>query len=69
MTTDIRDMSYVQITDTYNRKTGEHLKSVCTSPNGDIIWEEGRTSAKDVVFMDYSEQIYTRAKNRGIMGL
>ena len=50
MTTDLRDMSYVQITDTYNRKTGEHLKSVCTSPNGDTIWEEGRTPSKDVAF-------------------
>ena len=51
MTNDIRNMSYVQITDTYNRKTGEHLRSVCTPPSGDIIWDEGRTPSKDVVLM------------------
>ncbi len=65
---DPRTVSYINIVDTYNRKTGEHLKSVCTTPSGDTIWEEGRTSAKDVVFVDYSEQIYTRSRNRGIMG-
>ena len=32
MTADIRNLPHVQITDTYNRKTGEHLKSVCTIP-------------------------------------
>lgn len=52
---DPRTVSYINIVDTYNRKTGEHLKSVCTSPSGDTIWEEGRTPAKDVVFLDYLE--------------
>ncbi len=56
--TDIRDMSYVQITDTYNRKTGEHLRSLCTSPTGEIIWEEGQTPSKDVVFLDYLESYW-----------
>ena len=50
---DLRSMSHINIVDTYNRKSGEHLKSVCTSPNGDIIWEEGRTPSKDVFFLDY----------------
>lgn len=52
---DPRTVSYINIVDTYNRKTIEHLKSVCTSPNGDIIWKEERTPSKDVVFMDYLE--------------
>ena len=49
---DIRD-PHAQITDTYNWKTGEHLKSVCTSPTGDIIWEEGRIPSKDLFFLKY----------------
>jgi len=49
--TDIRDMSYVQITDTYNRKTGEHLRSVCTSPAGETIWDDGPTPSKNVAFL------------------
>ena len=53
MTIDIRNLSHAQITDTYNWKTGEHLKSVCTSPTGDIIWEEGRIPSKDLFFLKY----------------
>lgn len=52
---DPRTVSYINIVDTYNRKTGEHLKSVCTTPSGDVVWEEERTPSKDVVFMDYLE--------------
>ena len=55
MTVDVRNLAHVQITDTYNRKTGEHLKSVCTTPSGDTIWEEGRTPSKDMVFLNYLE--------------
>ena len=49
---DPRTSSYVNIVDTY-AKSGEHLKSVCTSPNGDIIWDKGRIPSKDMVFLDY----------------
>jgi hypothetical protein len=51
----IRDMSHINIVDTYNRKTGEHLKSVCTSPDGTVIWDDGPNPNKNTVFLDYLE--------------
>lgn len=50
---DIRNEPYVTITDTYNQKTGEHLKSTCLTASGDLIWEEGPTPSKNVFFLPH----------------
>lgn len=49
---DIRNEPCVIITDTYT-KGGTHLKSVCKTQGGRIIWEEGRTPAKDVWMLSH----------------
>jgi hypothetical protein len=44
---DIRTEPYVVITDTYT-KGGKHLKSVCKTQDGRIVWEEERIPGRDV---------------------
>jgi hypothetical protein len=46
---DIRNQPSIEIVDTYT-KSGKHLGTVAKTLGGDIIWEEGRTPIKDVVF-------------------
>lgn len=48
---DLRNVDCVTITDTYT-KTGVPLHSVAKTPNGTIVWEEGRQPGKDVVMID-----------------
>jgi hypothetical protein len=50
-TVDIRNEPSIEIVDTYDVKSGWHLGSVCKTQDGRIIWEEGRTPSKDVVFL------------------
>jgi hypothetical protein len=41
------------VTDTYDRKTGKHVSSVCKTQDGRVVWEKGADAAKDVApFLD-----------------
>jgi hypothetical protein len=41
------------VTDTYDRKTGKHVSSVCKTQDGRVVWEKGPDAAKDVApFLD-----------------
>ena len=46
---DIRNYPYIDVVDIYT-KDGTHLSSVAKTPDGKIVWDEGRTPSKDVAF-------------------
>ena len=46
---DIRECSHIDVVDVYT-KSGTHLSSVAKTPDGRVIWDEGRQPSKDVAF-------------------
>lgn len=54
---DIRDQAYFEVVDTYT-KDGRHLGSVAKTPDGRIVWEEGRMPSKDVCFVPHINAVW-----------